>query len=504
MRAVIYTRVSTPDQIENFSLATQEKSCVDYCDRHNIHVDSVFREEGASAKTANRPVLQEARTHCAQHARDIDFFIVYKLDRFARNVHDHHTIRTALSRLGITLRAVQESFDDSAAGHLVENMMAAVAQFDNEQRAARTRAGMRAAAESGKFLWRTPIGYVKPGDVGRPSLLPDPETAPLITWAFEQYATGFRSKRDILGELTSLGLTTRSGKSLSPQSLGSILRNPVYMGRVVSPGLMVDVEGDFEALIDAAVFKRAQQVKNAWNKAEPSKQKFHPDFPLRGFINCQTCGSPLTASWSQGRSSRYGYYRCYRSSCLSVSVRMERVEEHFTQLLGRVEAKRPVLLLLAAVIRDAWQERERTEAAAAEAHETRLAKLKGQKQRLLESFVYDKTVDSETYDAENSRLTRKIEEAVAMRPARHFNQDHFELALERTAAIMTDLRSYWNQLEDQRRPSFLTAVFPDGLSYDGDTLGTAENPCFFYKGSLLDGVEEALVAPMGFEPALPP
>ena len=65
MRAVIYVRVSTLDQVENYSLETQTKACRDYCRRHSIEVDRVFREEGASAKTAARPELSNLLEYCA-------------------------------------------------------------------------------------------------------------------------------------------------------------------------------------------------------------------------------------------------------------------------------------------------------------------------------------------------------------------------------------------------------------------------------------------------------
>ena len=58
-RAVIYCRVSTKDQVDNFSLSTQEKACRDYCARHSFDVDKVFVEEGESAKTVNRPRFQQ-------------------------------------------------------------------------------------------------------------------------------------------------------------------------------------------------------------------------------------------------------------------------------------------------------------------------------------------------------------------------------------------------------------------------------------------------------------
>src|SRR5258708_28561448 len=55
--AVIYVRVSTKEQTENLSLPTQLKTCEEYCQRQGFHVLARFREEGESAKTADRTEL---------------------------------------------------------------------------------------------------------------------------------------------------------------------------------------------------------------------------------------------------------------------------------------------------------------------------------------------------------------------------------------------------------------------------------------------------------------
>jgi hypothetical protein len=60
--AVIYTRVSTKGQTENLSLPTQLKACEEYCDRQGLDVIVRFREEGESAKTADRTELQQLLT----------------------------------------------------------------------------------------------------------------------------------------------------------------------------------------------------------------------------------------------------------------------------------------------------------------------------------------------------------------------------------------------------------------------------------------------------------
>ena len=45
-RAIIYIRVSTEEQVENYSLGTQEDICRKEAEKQNLEVLQVFREEG--------------------------------------------------------------------------------------------------------------------------------------------------------------------------------------------------------------------------------------------------------------------------------------------------------------------------------------------------------------------------------------------------------------------------------------------------------------------------
>ena len=62
--AVVYTRVSTKEQTENLSLPTQLKFCRQYCERQGFHVVKEFVEQGESAKTTERPELQQLLSFC--------------------------------------------------------------------------------------------------------------------------------------------------------------------------------------------------------------------------------------------------------------------------------------------------------------------------------------------------------------------------------------------------------------------------------------------------------
>ena len=69
------------------------------------------------------------------------------------------------------------------------NAKGAFAQFDNDVRSDRTRAGMKAALELGRWTFLAPIGYLNaPRAMGK-SLMADPERAPPVRRAFEEYAT---------------------------------------------------------------------------------------------------------------------------------------------------------------------------------------------------------------------------------------------------------------------------------------------------------------------------
>jgi DNA invertase Pin-like site-specific DNA recombinase len=81
----------------------------------------------------------------------------------------------------VSLRSVNEPISDDSVGRLTENMLAAIAQFDNDQKAERTKAGMLTALNRGHWTWRAPLGYLNGNKkAGEPSLRPDPERAPLI------------------------------------------------------------------------------------------------------------------------------------------------------------------------------------------------------------------------------------------------------------------------------------------------------------------------------------
>src|SRR5437868_4886173 len=102
--AVIYTRVSTDEQAKTgLSLENQEKACREFAERSGYKVLEVFREEGVSAKTADRKEIMSLLNYCRTHKGEVDALIVWKVDRFARRAEDHLTLKALLVKFGVQL-----------------------------------------------------------------------------------------------------------------------------------------------------------------------------------------------------------------------------------------------------------------------------------------------------------------------------------------------------------------------------------------------------------------
>src|SRR5262245_26111581 len=135
MRAVIYCRVSTKEQTLNLSLPTQRRACEEYCRREGLEVARVFEERGESAKTADRRELQAMLAYCRENKRHVRYVVVYQLSRFSRAARDHHALTGLLLGWGIRLRSATEPIDDAPVGRLMESVISAMAQFENDVKA---------------------------------------------------------------------------------------------------------------------------------------------------------------------------------------------------------------------------------------------------------------------------------------------------------------------------------------------------------------------------------
>ena len=134
--------MSSTEQVENTSLESQERLCKEYAKREEIDILTVFVERGESAKTADRTEFKNAINFCVNKKNEVNYFIVYKLDRFARNQTDHVSVQAILKKLGVSLRSATERIDETPMGRVTEGILSVFAEFDNNVRTERSKGGM--------------------------------------------------------------------------------------------------------------------------------------------------------------------------------------------------------------------------------------------------------------------------------------------------------------------------------------------------------------------------
>jgi DNA invertase Pin-like site-specific DNA recombinase len=502
--AVIYCRVSTQEQTKNLSLATQRQACEEYCARQGLQVVAVFTDEGESAKTADRPELQNLLAFCGQNRGRVQHVVVYNLSRFARNSHDHHIIRALLKGYGITLRSATEPISDDASGKLIEGILANFAEFDNNLRADRTRAGMKAALQRGRWPFGQPVGYLRGRDaLGAATIVADPERAPHVRRAFELMASAQFQKRQVLAIVTTEGLRTLKGKKLSPQTFGQMLRNPLYAGVLNVPSWGPErTRGTFEPIVNETLYEQVQAVLDGRKPSVAPHLRNHPSFPLRRFVRCGRCDTPLTGSSSTGRGGKYAYYHCRRRGCRGVYVPKVELEAGFVQYLGKLAPKPEYLKLFREIVLDTWREKQAEAVEVRRTLDGRLRELTERSELLFDAFVYKRAFDQATYDAQKTKLDQEI--AMARTAAHDAELDELDIegVVRFAEFVLMNAARLWQEMTLEQKQRLQQVLFPRGVSYGAEGFGTTETSLVYRLLHVVGGDDEREVSPAGFEPTL--
>jgi site-specific DNA recombinase len=313
MNCLIYARVSTDIQAEKeLSLPAQLQAMRQFATNQGWEVLEEFVEGGASARTAERPVLRQLLSRSKESYPKVDVVLVHKLDRLARNLADHLAVRELLRKTGVRLVSVTENIDGSVSGQLVEHIMAAMAEFYSANLSEEVKKGMRERVRQGGWPHKPPRGYRVIRQGNRSTIAIDPVDGPLVRKAFELCVFGYQGLIDLRRRLATLGLRTKSGKPLSNSALVELLTNPFYCGRLRWNRELYP--GAHPALIPVTLFDRVQDVLRRRSRVVQR----HPNrFLLAGIARCARCGSFMGGETHR----RWQYYRCRGSFRLTSPCR---------------------------------------------------------------------------------------------------------------------------------------------------------------------------------------
>jgi site-specific DNA recombinase len=507
--AVIYVRVSTDEQAQGpLNLENQEKRCREYCERKGLPVGAIFVDPGESARSTDRPEFRRMLDYCKAHRREVRYVVVQDLSRFARNLLDQADAIRELRNHGVLLRSTYESnIDETAAGKLAANIHGAFNQYFSDSLSEKMRDRMLASVAAGRFPWPAPIGYRNVEATTGANIVPDSERAPLIRKAFELMATGLHTKTAVLKTVTEMGLRTRNNKALSPQTFVEMLKKPVYCGWICPPSLEdVRVKGLHEPLVSDVLFNRVQDVLSGKKSTVATRKRHNPALPLKWFVKCAACGTPLTGGFSTGKNKnrKYGNYWCRSKDCRAVLVSKEKLESDFVALLCRLQPHKETIASFPKIAAKVWAQKQGDADARKKRLLTRLEEQKRLKAELLKAKLRGEVTQAD-YQQANAEFTDEVTTVEEQLEVVQSSKTTLERFVRFAELMLVDIAGAWKRAGADERQRVQNLLFSDGLLYSEDRgfLNTPKPSLF----TVLEGISTEngmLASPTGFEPVLPP
>ncbi len=331
IRCAIYTRKSSDEGLDQAfnSLDAQRAAGEAYITSQASEgwtiLPALYDDGGYSGGTMERPGLKALLADIA--AGRIDVVVVYKIDRLTRSLTDFSRIIETFDKAGTSFVSVTQSFNTTdSMGRLMLNVLLSFAQFEREVTGERIRD--KIAASKAKGMWmggNLPLGYDLPA-AGTRTLLVNEAEAVTVRHIFNRYLE-IGSVHALQRELAEQGAIsklrtfstgrTSGGQAFSRGALFHLLRNQIYLGKIVHKDQVF--EGAHDGIVEPDLFARVQarldaQVRRHGSNAAQRSQKA----PLTGKL-FDAAGEPMSPAASRGKSGRA--YRYYVSASLQQGLR---------------------------------------------------------------------------------------------------------------------------------------------------------------------------------------
>jgi len=469
MRAAIYARVSTTQQMEEgSSLASQVATLAQLASDKGYQVPREFIfEEDWSGEDLERPQLDRLRTVAREGL--VSAIFAYSNDRLSRDPLHFLLLVDEFEKEGVELHFAQEPLDTSEEGKLIAYVRGYASKLEAIRIRDRTRRGLRARAERGLIVGgyhRYGYHYIPGKGPGQGIRVVNEREAEVVKeifrWAVEERVTAHA----ITIRLQEQGIPTpRGGSRWYVSTVNRILRCREYIGqtytfrtRGVEPSYRrksandmrrkrtarnlrpseewISLSGATPPIISQELFMTAQHQlrQNAVNAPRDRKHQYL----LSGRIKC-SCG------WSMRGLTvppHYVYYRCRRCDkefgpdrCRAKSVKAREVES-----LVWAEVKKalssPGAILAAVQMRQEALNPERLESQLREAKRD-LQRLKRQEQNLIYLYrvgEYDKNLLAVE--------TKRLKEAQGKAVTRYEELKSQQVRISQMAEQMEDIGTY--------------------------------------------------------------
>lgn len=348
-------RVSTLKQVEKNDIPMQRISCGNFIKSHNNwKLTKEYIELGVSGyklSESKRDVLQDIKKDVLN--KEIDILLVFMFDRIGRREEETPFVVEWLINEGIEVWSVKEGQRkiENRADKLINYLTYWQAGGESEKTSIRVREVQVQMAEKGILTYggkrNAPFGYdfIKSGTytkkgVERQKLIINKTEAEIVKEIFSLYVKRSYGIGRIAKYLNDKGIKPRRSELWSVSSVGSMLRNPIYMGfpayrKKTTVNVSISKKQPFDTwilpekrvndlgIIDEEIWwksKRIRDCRNDKSNYNDKKEDIKPrqtksELLFIGMIRCGECGYAFMTAGSKKKNKngdivKHSYYRC--------------------------------------------------------------------------------------------------------------------------------------------------------------------------------------------------
>ena len=344
--AAIYARVSSAQQKEEHTIASQTAALIAFAQEHGYHVprEWVFEDEGYSGANLERPGLERIRDLSAEG--QLQAVLVYSPDRLSRKYAYQVLVMEEFARHGAETVFIKAPAGHSPEDQLLVQFQGMIAEYERAQILERSRRGKRHHARQGhvNVLCGAPYGYRyvrKTQDTAAYYEIIE-EQAVVVRKVYDWYTVAGLSIAAITRRLNEQSIPTRKRISRWERTtVWAMLRNPAYKGlacfgktksakrqritrklRLRGGFAQRDsagherpreewIEIPVPAMISETTFDLAQERLRENKRLSPRRTVQWSI--VQGLVSCSKCSYAMSRSSGRSTARKIHYYRCIGS-----------------------------------------------------------------------------------------------------------------------------------------------------------------------------------------------
>ncbi len=229
-KTFVYLRRSQDrEDRQSLSIQKQDTQVQHIIERNNL-IPIYLPAEERSAKQPGRPIFNDKMDRI--ELGEARYISVWALSRLSRNPVDGGRIIYALDTGKLlAIHTPSRTYRNTPDDKMVLAIELALAKKNNDDLSVQVKEGFETKRARGQYPGPAPLGYtnaiIKPGER---NIAPDPVDGPKVVQLFKAAATGQYTLHDLYEMAISVGLKSKSGKTLSKNTLADLLHRRTYTG----------------------------------------------------------------------------------------------------------------------------------------------------------------------------------------------------------------------------------------------------------------------------------